>query len=103
MQMNLDLRNSLPITRAHFLGFIGQKNLHFSTKRRGIEVSRVTFYPVDPGSIPGASNFSLSLSKLVLQLVLVQNFYFLLVNRLADMATPDAAVREVPGSNPVHV
>ena len=52
-----------------------------------------------PGSIPGLCSFFFPFEAV---LFIHKKYYFLLVNRLADMATPDAAVREVPGSNPVH-
>ena len=52
----------------------------------------------DPGSIPGL-DFSFDKADLVVSIV-IEISLISSVNRMADMATPDAAVREVPGSNP---
>ena len=52
----------------------------------------------DPGSIPGLE-FPFDKADLVVSIV-VQISVISSVNRMADMATPDAAVREVPGSIP---
>ena len=98
--MNLDLRDIKCAYKLNLLALRIDKKFIFSNKVRGLEVSIVSSHAAGPGSIPGQGKFLL-LKTYLHSKYGRKKMSNLLVIRLADMATPDAADREVRGSNPV--